>query len=354
MKKLLLYTTLALWAFSAGSNPISLPYILINELYFEEGEWTLELAYYEANQEFFPIVEIFLASSSGETELLVFDITGEEGLILVQNTVNLSVPLFINPEGDVITITWGVDEGGDILYQDYEMQFGDYPNAMVTKPYPGQSIALIQSKYSKDNSPTIGQYNDTTGTMGTLQGTVFDMYLQPVAEETFCFLFYPNCYFTTTNNGKFSVRVLSNIFNSNQIYHKIDPSLHEWLPSEIHYIMEPDSVVNFDIYLLDSLTVGITGPSVSDKGVFRFYPNPATRQLSINYEINLPPDSYRRNGRELTIEIKTIASLQIYTCPVSPGQGIINLPEQILPGIYVVNLRSGQKVLASGRLVINR
>jgi len=349
MKKIFLYTVLTLWAFTAFSNPIELPYIHVLELYFEEGEWTLELAYFEANEEYIPIVEIYIQSQSGEVELLNFEIVGESGLILVQDDDNLSGPQFINPEGDIITITWGIDEGGYILYQEYVMPFGDYPNSTVTKPDPGQSIALIQSKYSKDNSPTIGQYNDTTGTMGTLQGKVFDMYLQPVAEETFCFLFYPNCYFTTTNNGKFSVRVLSNIFNRNEIKHQITPSLHEWLLTEIHYIMEPDSVINYDIYLLDSLTVGITEPSVSDKGIFRFYPNPVSRQLSINYEVNLPG-----NKQELLIEIKSTSAVQVYTCAVSSGKGIIKLPEQIPSGIYFVNLLSRQKVLSTSRLVISR
>ncbi len=350
MKKLVLYTLLTLWAISASANPIILPYVLINELYFEDGEWTLELAYHETNQEDYPIVELFLSNSSGGTEILNFEIAGENGFVLVQDNENLSNPFFINPEGDMITITWGIDEGGYIFYQESEMLFGDYPNAEVTKPHPGQSIARIgYNIYTKDNSPTIGQVNDTTGAMGTLIGTIFDVNLQPVTEETF----YLRSWFTTSNNGEYFQRVLSNIYNRNQIKHKITQSLHEYLDAEIHYIMEPDSVVNFDIYLLEGLTVGITGPSASDKGIFRFYPNPASRQLSINYEINLPPDSYRRNGRELIIEIKTIASLQVYSCPVSPGEGIINLPEQILPGIYFVNLRSGQKVLASGRLVIN-
>ena len=348
MKKLFLYATFAFWAFSASSNPITLPYILINELYFEDGEWTLELAYFEANEEDCPIVEIFLLSSSGETELLNFEVTGEDGFLLVQNNETLSDPLFINPEGDQITVTWGIDLWGSIEYQENEMAFGEYPDALVTKPNPGQSITNINNFYSKDNSPTLGQVNDTTGAMGTLWGTVFDMNLLPVPNESFYLITNLSSLFTTSNNGEYSLRVLSNIFNRNKISHILLYGI-EMLNAEIHYIMEPDSVVNFDIYLLDSLTVGITEPSVSDKGIFRFYPNPVSHQLSINYEVNLPG-----NNQELMIEIKSTSAVQIYTCPVSSGEGIIKLPEQIPPGIYFVNLLSGKKVLSSGKIVINR
>jgi hypothetical protein len=349
MKKLILYTAFLFCSLSLNSNPIELPYILINELYFEDGEWTLELAYFEANQEYFPIVEIFILSSSGEVEVLEFEITGQEGLILVENNYNLSAPLFINSDSDIITLTWGIDDGGGILYQDFEMSFGDQPNSSVAKPHPGQSIANIQHKYTKDKSPTIGFFNDTIGTMGSLEGTVFDMFLQPVAEETFCFLFFPHCYFTTSENGDFSVRVLSNIFDRSEIYHKIDPTSYEWLPAEIHYTMEPDSVVNFDIYLLDSLTVGISNPTGLYKGIFRFYPNPVSNKLSINYELRLPGHFY-----DLMVEIKSLSSMQVFTVPVSQGNGIIQLPEQIPSGIYIVNLLSGQNVLSSGRLVVSR
>jgi hypothetical protein len=348
MKKLILYTALALWAFSAGSNPIILPYILINELYFEEGEWTLELAYFEANEVDYPIVEIYLTSTSGETQMLNFDITGEEGLILVQNNETISNPFLINNEGDIITLTWGIDLWGSIEYQESEMVFGEYPNSTVTKPGPGQSIANINYYYSKDNSPTLGQVNDTTGVMGTLWGTVFDMNLLPVPNESFYLTTYLSSLFITSNDGEYSLRVLSNIFNRNKISHILLYGI-EMLNAEIHYIMEPDSVVNFDIYLLDSLTVGITEPSVSDKGIFRFYPNPVSRQLSINYEVNLPG-----NKKELILEIKSTSAVQIFTCPVSSGEGVIKLPEQIPSGVYLVNLLSGQKLLSSGRLVVSR
>nr|NQU91327.1 hypothetical protein [Bacteroidota bacterium] len=344
MKKILLYAALTLWASPIISNPIVLPVILPNELVFVEGEWTLELGYFFADQEEYPVVSILLSSSSGETELLSFEITEEEGFIIVQDNENLSDPFALNVEGDLIEVTWGIDMWGYIEYMTSELIFGEYPNAGVMKPYPGQSISYINYTYSKDNSPTIGQTNDSTGAMGTLTGIVFDNQLQPVPEQTFVL----DQWFTTTFEGEYTIRVLSNVFSENEILHLIPSIGWENIAAEINYIMEPDSVVNFDIYLLDDLTVGITEPSGSGKNIFRFYPNPAIQQLSINYDINMPG-----HAPTLAIEIKTMAALQIEIYQVSQGKGVFQLPEQIAPGIYIVSLLSGQTVLSSGRLVIN-
>jgi hypothetical protein len=345
MKKLLLFTVITLWASFAISNPIVTPYIQINELYFEEGEWTIELLYDAANQEDYPIVSILLSTSSGETELIEFEISGETGFIIVQNNGSLSTPLTINPEGDVVTVTWGIYFNGSIYFDANEMIFGGLPNASIIKPRPGQSISRFAGFYSKDNSPTLGQVNDTTGAMGTLAGIVYDINLQPVPDQTFLLPYW----FITSASGDFSTRVFSHNHNISSILHKISQSSYEWLDAEINFIMEPDSVVNYDIYLLDNLTVGIAEPIVGNAGIFRFYPNPARGNLAIRYEINLSG-----NFHDLTIEIKTITSLQVYTSPVSKAEGIINLPEQISPGVYLVNLLSGSKVLASGRLIISR
>jgi hypothetical protein len=345
MKKLLLYAAITLWASLAISNPIVTPYIQINELYFEEGEWTIELVYDAANQEDYPIVSIQLSTISGETEMMEFEISNGSGFIIVQNNGLLSAPLIVNPEGDVVTVSWGIYFNGSIYFDTNELVFGELPNTSISKPRPGQSISRFAGFYSKDNSPTLGQVNDTTGAMGTLAGRVYDINLQPVPDQTFLL---PN-WFITSASGDFSTRVFSHNYNISSILHKISQSSYEWLDTEIHYIMEPDSVVNYDIYLLDTLTVGIAEPTGGNAGIFRFYPNPVNCDLSIHYEINLSD-----NINDLMIEIKTISSLQVYTSPVSKTEGIITLPEQISPGVYLVNLLSGSKVLASGRLIISR
>jgi hypothetical protein len=54
------------------------------------------------------------------------------------------------------------------------------------------------------------------------------------------------------------------------------------------------------------------------------------------------------------IEIKSTSAVQIYNCPVSSDKGTIKLPEHIPPGIYLINLLSGQKTLSPGRIVVNR
>lgn len=346
MKKLLLFLTIILYSSFSFGNPIVLPYININELYFEDGEWFLELVYCEANEQEYPIVSIVLTTSAGEAHLLDFTIQGETGFIVVQNNELLSAPLAINPEGDFIHVTWGIDFYGYIEYQENEMYFGDYPNSKVTKPRLGQSIAFIRYDYSKDNSPTIGIMNDTIGAMGTLSGTVYDINLDPVQTEVFL-VDYSWLDFTTSETGEYAYRTYSNTYNSNGIYHKIPP--FEWIDTEIHYIMEPDSVVNYDIYLLEEITVGISEPSGFNAGCFRFFPNPVSKELSLNFEIN-----YSENGQNLLIEIKSIASEQIFKYPVATGEGIITLPGEISPGVYFVNLRMGENLLSSGKLVINR
>lgn len=352
MKNFILFIILSFWAFAVSANPIMLPYIQINELYFEEDEWIIELAYYEANQVDFPIMNILLSSSSTEAELLTFEISGESGLILIDSNSDFSGQCIINPEGDMLNLTWSISEGSELFYQETEFYFGDYPEAVVTKPYPGQSIALIgATHYSKDNSPSLGLMNDTTGAMGTLYGTIFDINLQPVPEETFQLMVPTSIInrFTTLIDGQYSVRAISNIYNSTTIFHDIPNQNHEIVNAEIHYIMEPDTALNYDIYLLDNLTVGILSPKGSSGDIFRFYPNPVTQELSLKYDIGIPT-----NNQNLTIEVKSILSVSNFIYPVSQHEGTLKLPEQISSGVYVVNLVSGHKILSSGRLVVKK
>ncbi len=356
MKNFILIAALLFWSAFSVANPIILPFLTINELWFtDDDEWGMEIAYYEVNETDFPIINIVISSTDGEAELLTFEFNGESGLILVESPSNLSGPCMISPDQDEVSLSWSVGDGGELMWQETTLIFGDHPDAIVTSPTAGQSIALLSTSgffYTKDQSPTPGQWNDTTGTMGTLYGTIFDINMEPIREEIFKLVVLPialNQSFTTSSEGAYSLRVPSNILYRNGIIHYISPQNPEYLTVDIHYIMEPDSIVNLDIYLLDSLTVGIFDRETNSAEGFYFYPNPLSNSLDLRYTIDFPIQQ-----KEVLIAITSLSSSQVESYPVRQQQGLLKLSDQTMPGVYLVRLLVDNMVVSSNKLVISR
>jgi|GEM_PF-3213188 len=353
MKKIILLGIATFFAIGLYSNPNPSPEIHINEFMFTgPNSWIMELRFYYDYGGTFDSITV--QSNSG----IAYVINGYDCF----TELDLSQPLFINPTGDVIVLTgysWGCPPTS------CELAFGNVSNPDVVAPLSGQSIARFESTcycdffypsdyppeiFSISNNPTINPYfyvlNDTTGTLGTMQGIVFDMDGQPVPNQAFK-MDYP---FTTDATGHFSTRIYSRIFSWDTICYQRWPNHFSAVKlSPISYTMLPDSVITRNIHLLTPLLVG-TPPQPKKAGSdFNIFPNPVTNAITISYTSDLT-----ENSGDLHIDIYDMNGKNVLKKNLENRLGVLNIPVDLSNGIYIANLNRERKIIGSARFIVNK
>jgi hypothetical protein len=338
MKKIYVLLLLLTVGLTINANPIALPTIEISELYFDEsGSWKLELGYYEVNQNGFTIDSIFLYSTTDTIKLPTYEFFGSTGVMVI-TADSLDSEFQINRLADIIkVISYTMEEP----FED-ELMFGDLPGTLINYPRQGQSISKYWMYYLKDNSPSIGLSNDTTGMSGTVKGIIYDKYSVPVESKTFRL----DNYFETTENGEFSARV----YSKPSIFSRIDYKTGQYSTqtvsiTEISYIMEPDSVVEIDIYLLDTLTTGINDINVANIPI-SVYPNPISKSGELKINIDLPIIS-----SNIYVEIIDLNGKLINKKKISKNSSSIVAPDK--RGFYIVRTLLDTDVISSNRIIVN-
>ncbi|MBD3374482.1 hypothetical protein GF406_05535 [candidate division KSB1 bacterium] len=155
---------------SVRANPIMLHYI--NEITVDSTDWRVELYNPFGLDQPLILDNHSLRSQSGEARfksgLKVISIH------LVVTPALLQDSLFIDPTGDEIVL---YDDNSD--QQIDKMSFGVHD---LPAPGPGQSLCWGDNYYYLDNSPTLGQFNDTLDATGTIMGQVTDSEGQPLKD----------------------------------------------------------------------------------------------------------------------------------------------------------------------------
>lgn len=322
------------------ANPIAIPTIEISELYFESPEnWILELVYYEVDPEGIPLDSIYLISSTDTVKLPNYDLMGTTGFFIITKD-SLDSHFNLNNQGDTLIVKSFMmgDFYDDILI------YGNFNEAVISMPYSNQSICDVLWFFSKDNSPTLGEQNDSTGMCGTLKGTVYDINNNPVENMTFIIDFA----FETLSDGSFSARVYSTQRKVNHLCYYYGAG-KRYCPriDEINYVMEPDSVIYRNIFLMDSLIPVETNIRniPREDFIFRFFPNPVVKSNKINFEIDLPI-----NTTILRLEIINIEGKLLKVMRISETAGEIELP--IRKGILLLNLWLDSFLLSTDRIII--
>jgi hypothetical protein len=344
MKKLLLVLLLSIPSLGLMANPIATPTVEISELFFHPTfGWQLELEYLYADQVSFPIDSIWICSSSGQSKIMHFEIIGEQGFLLI-SVDSLYENVTILPEGDSITIVSFINIGGGWTEPYLSMLvFGNYQDAIISKPKAGHSIArdLINHDFSKDKSPTPGMVNDTSGMCGTLHGIVFDKQNQPVSERDFRFSYD----FVTDQAGNFSTRLFSNNFIRDHIQYKTDASYFTAGMNIIDITLEPDTIINFNINLTDSLLAGINEQKNVQNFPVKIYPNPVNGSDLLKFEIDLPVKTSGIRVVLVNAEGKTIK-----TIPISETTGEMKMPDAA--GWYALNIWLDNTLLSSNPIIV--
>ena len=153
------------------SNPIA--EIFISEIYFDSGEWTIEL-----RNDWGQDLTGWYIKSSTDSAYLKEDINFAQEYFTITKD-SMQSELFIIRLGDVLTL---YNDDGYIV-QRMEFGFGDDANILPTQA--GQSISTTWNQtgsvlYYLDQTPTLGFANDTLNSNGSVEGFVSDSLSNPI------------------------------------------------------------------------------------------------------------------------------------------------------------------------------
>lgn len=336
MKKIYILFFILRLALTINANPIPIPTIEISELCFDEsGKWKLELEYFYINPDGYTFDSIFIFSSMDTAKVPDYLLTGQIGQFVL-TADSLTADFRINRLGDTIKV---ISYGGgfeDILV------FGNVMGASINYPRVGQSLSKNGYFYVKDNSPTIGFSNDTLGTCGTINGVVYDKYSKPVENRVFRL----DNYFETSENGEYSARVFAKPTTSSRIDYKAGQYSTKSLSiTEISYTMEPDSVIEMDIYLLDTLTTGINDIN-SVNNPISVYPNPVSKNEELIINIDLPIIA-----SDIYIEIIDLNGKIFMKKKLNKNSISIIAPDK--SGLYIVRTLLDAEIISSNRIIVS-
>lgn len=319
------------------ANLIPLPIIEISELSFDiSNNWKLELGYYEVNQNGITVDSIFIYSTTDTIKLPTYPFIGNSGVLVITDD-SLDTDFQIKRQGDNIKV---VSYCLELPFEDI-LIFGNCQGAYINYPREGQSISKYMMYYVKDNSPSIGFSNDTSGMCGTLKGIIYDKYSAHVSQENF---FIDN-QFETSETGEYFTRVYSKPTTFNQLKHFIGKYTTQSVSiTEISYIIEPDSVIERDIYLLDTLATGLNDLTINIIPI-KIYPNPISTVNKLIVDIDLPIIT-----SNIWIDITSLDGKLINKEKITSTKSLIEMPNS--NGIYILRVLLDKQIISSNRILV--
>ena len=378
MKKLL-FIILLLEGLSVScfSNPVPNNSLAIQEIYIKnDSVWKIDLYepakslyYYAPNN--FDSIEI--KSSSGSVIYNLKRNTDDKRLFYVHlfdsihHVLTLTVDSFnqklhINHKGDYVVFkSYFTYNGFETNYYD-SISFGNikgakYPALDSTKSIMSVEVCGAQNVTSLSSKPDIGEYSEM-GIYLPIKGVLYDFVNKPLVNKTFFlydFFDFSNEYYcsfdkiVTDGSGHF----ISNYFLSD--FKKIQSTVKVFDTKYNNNISEKFCSRTFKtkMYQLDSicniyLFEDITDAAIVKNSAFSLYPNPATSQATLKYDL-------------ATIESANVEVLDIvgniverFTLQSSAGILQLQLGSKYSAGMYVVQVKSGSALLYSQDLIVNK
>ena len=355
MKKFILFGIVAFLSSGLFANPNPDPEIHINEFMFTgQGHWTIEIAFLYGDFTYFD--SITLQVNSGLTKLIVF----HPGEFFYFTDQDLSTPLTINPAGDRIILR-GYSQHIYPMFNPStcSLAYGNVSNPDVISPSSGQSIERFTHKicyypYSPEldvfticKFPTMGLANDTTGCMGTIQGTMYDCVGGVITNSRAVNMDYG---FSPDAQGHFSARIFSRIYSWDTLCYYEVGSLY--LPGQItpiSYMMVPDSTITRDVHFLQPLLDRIKPQPKTISSVLNIFPNPVKDAITVSYTSELTADQ-----GNLDLVVYDMNGKQVLKNNLEASLGVVTIPVDLTNGIYVANLSRDGKIIGTARFVVNK
>ncbi|MEA3444183.1 MAG: T9SS type A sorting domain-containing protein, partial [Bacteroidota bacterium] len=347
---------LAIMIASTLSANIVEPKAHLSELYFDStGNWVIELGINIWDLEV--LDSIFIESSAGIATLTSYSLLpggsypNFDSIAVITNQ-NLSSPLFIDKNGDVVRIH--SFSFGDPYASIVQISFNS-PNAIIPELNEGQSIAYISyGNYSTlclDNTPTIGTPNDLNGTLGTLKGRVFVNGDPACAGNLKWYSEFMGVTLMATvdEDGYFQDTVQARRYECPETVFCTNPSPNvNWAHNTngpFVYIINPEEITSRDFYFTTS-DIEESEFQKQNISVFSF-PNPFSSEISFYIDI---PSTEIKNA---SLEIHTLQGKKIIGFPIqNKSEKITWQPESDIPnGIYLYQLSVEGKICQSGKIL---
>ncbi len=327
------------------ANPVLLHFF--NELTFDSNGWILELTKdrHLDNREPISLDGCYLTSSTDTSFFkngLALDST-----YLVITADSLQTLFRVNPAGDVIRLFFADHSEFD------QLRFGDSCTAVYRcppAPAQEQSISLIDNCYYLDNTPTLGQANDTLNAMGSVRCKVTDASGNPLPGATiWAEPLYVSDYYrygrqtSTDDQGDYRVTILAAWVD---LHHFKAGYQNKDLCVQVY----PETTITAEVSLdlVQSVTEKNASPLLNDYALHFNYPNPFNQATTFTYKI--PIDDY------LEISIYNLEGQRVenlYSGFQQAGHHTLRWNAQHAPsGIYLYRLKSANITLAQKCLLL--
>lgn len=333
------------------SNPIEVHQALISELIFDEKDnWILEIDFGSYDIEDYDSISIH---TSGGYSRLKLNSIPEGTHVYVINSDSLITPVSINRAGDTIELDSYTKWPPSFLLRD-NLVFGHGAGSVCDSLQTGYSICRIDPMlFCKDKSPTIGFPNDTSGTLGTLRGHVYDYrgkiilqgeFMLPIPYPAdFPLVFHPDSTFTA--------RVFSGKTCMSELYIMSWTSI---MIDSLCYEVDPDCVSWADIHLMMDYPHGISIHESSpdfQPSVINF-PNPFNSVT--NFSITIPQSLRSQKGSIKVYNVSGQEIKQIHVLANSTAQWDGTDQKGLVQpsGVYYYQLFFGNRVYSNGSMIL--
>ena len=208
--------------------------------------------------------------------------------------------------------------------------FGNSKGSALAAPATGQSISFNGISFYLDNSPTLGQPNDTVNACGTIRGNVKDENGLPIAGVTvYNYLTWDPSIAYTNNNGEFFFRCIASrttLAFALQNYVSEDTTVQVW----------PESTQFISVVLKSAVVVPEILPPevVTEFALADPFPNPFNPTTSFAYalrrETKVDLSVYDVNGKMID---------NLYSGHQTVGHYRATWNAKMFPsGIYIIRL----------------
>ena len=286
----------------------------------------------------------FLTSLT-DTAYFKTGITGGDMIVVSQN--DLINPLDFNPAGDVLQVHPGYYEED---WPAEELRFGEVYQSVVAAPNQAQSLCLLEYDnpfqmwtWYLDNTPTLGEWNDTSGARGYIEGTVSDSAGTPQSgvQVAHFINLVPNSetgnfdevfeFVTTDENGFFRVEKIAQHVS---LWYVVNDSTVDWWATVQVY---PEDTVQVQLTLYDY--VGLDPEPVKPAELFNLrsvYPNPFNSTTTVVYTLE------SSTWLEISVyDMKGRLADQVYSGNANAGRHTLHWNAGQLPaGVYFIYLQT--------------
>lgn len=259
-------------------------------LYFSEfqildDDFRMELRFMEPET-----LDRWYLTSLTDTSYFKTGLTGNGMLVISQN--DLTSPFDFNPTGDVISLHPGYYEDN---WEVDVVRYGTVNNAAVAAPILGQSLCLLEYDnpfqnwtWYLDNTPTLGVWNDSSGAMGYIEGSVTDSAGTPQAGvQVVHFINYNNPdyepipeFVLTDDNGFFRIEKIAKLVPLGFV---ANDSTVDW---QTAVQVLPEDTVIVELTLHDYVpTIPVPTVMVENFKLRSVYPNPFNSTINLAFTL---------------------------------------------------------------------